>query len=110
MPMSKVGRPAQRVRKTYRILIRKPVTAGTFALVERTRRCQGIVHGVAYGLVGSRVPLIATPKALDRLPAADQSGQLRVKLTDPAAWFADLEVTRRFLTQLVLRGAIPKPK
>lgn len=109
MPLFKVGRPAQRVTKKYRILERESVTAGTFALVERTRKCQGVVEGVAYGIVGSRVQLVATPCVLDRLPAADQSSQLSVKLTDPAAWFADLEKARQFLARVVLRGVIPKP-
>ncbi len=110
MPPFKVGRPVHRVTKTYRILEKEPVTAGTFALVERTRKCQGIVQGVAYGIVGSRVPLEAAPCVLDRLPAADQSGRLGLKLTHREAWFADLKKARRILARVVLRGVIPKPK
>ncbi len=103
----KVGRAAELVKEVYLPIESCVRPAGTFALVKRTRRSQGVDLGVAYAIVGLRGPLPLKKGELGRLVAADQAGEFRVLLRSPEAWFSCPSLARQILSRLIEKGRIP---
>jgi len=108
MPFYKVGRPAYRVKKSYRLIEQEVFRFGTIALIERNRKCQEIDE-TAYAVVGTRQTLILRSSALNPLPAADRSGRFSVPMRHPSAWLSNVEVARSIFGELVRRRKIPTP-
>lgn len=109
MPLYKVGRPAHRVKKSYRLIGQEVFPHGTIALIERNRKCQEIDE-TAYAVVGTRRTLLLTSSALNPLPAADRSGRFSVPMRHPSAWFSNVEAARSIYGELVRRRKIPTPR
>jgi len=108
MPTDKAGRPVHKVKKSYSLIATAVRETGTIALIQRVRTCQDM-SVTAYSIVATRHALVLKTPDLEPLLAAGQSGRFTVRMRDPQAWFADIDLARAVFSDLAQRKKIPWP-
>ena len=108
MPTDKAGRPVHKLKKSYVLIETAVRETGTIALIQRVRTCQDMTV-TAYSIVATQRPLVLKTPDLEPLLAAGQSGRFTVRMRDPEAWFANIDLARAVFSDLAQRKKIPWP-
>ena len=110
MPIIKVGRPATRLKTTYRLIDQDCRGGWRYALVERTRT--GQLTDLCFIIVVSfgPIPLDGRIRLLAALPQA--GGGFRLRASEPEAWFSQARFgeAQAAFTAAVRRKLKPKPR
>lgn len=105
MPLYKVGRAAQRIKTTYRLIDHAQFGSRRYALIERTR--QGQLSDVCFIVVLSNQPILlnGTLRGL-KAWSVSQRG-FKVFVRDPRAWFSP---RRRTEAEAVFKKVVRQKK